>query len=435
MVLFSSDKKSHKDYIKNILKIAGGTALGQGIVVLASPLLTRLYTPEDFGILSLYVSILSMFVTISGLRYELAIPLPDNEHDSINVVLLTVIIVLGSSLLLLLGTLIFLDDIQQVIHIELADYFYWFLPFSLLGAGLYNTFNFWAIRKGEFNLIARTKVRQSVTQTVVQVLCGFFNLGTVGLFIGDLFGRVSGSGKLLFSFIKKEKSLLRHFSIAALKKLAAQYKKYPMLSTWGGLLNSFGLQLPVIGCTLLFGPSVAGFYSLTQRVIGMPLNLIVQSVSQVYVNSLIRLIHEKPLGLIAFFLKNSKYLFIISTIPMVILIIFGPWIFEVVFGEAWRESGVYARLLGLMYIAQFTIVPLSQTLNMLERQEIQLAWDVIRFILGGSIFLIALICDLSPRITIFYFGTVMFISYVIMFVLIYKELKKIELCNVKSKEG
>lgn len=435
MVSIYNNRSNNKIYIKNILKLAGGTALGQGIVVIASPLLTRLYNPDDFGILSIYVSILSIFVVISGMRYELAIPLPDDDNDSINLVFLTVIIVVLSSLLLLIVTYLFSSYIQKNISIDVGYYFYWLLPFSLLGAGLYNTFNFWAIRKGYFDLIARTKVRQSVTQIFVQVLCGFFNIGTIGLLIGDFLGRASGSGKLIFSFINKEKALFRHFSLSLLRKLSIEYKKYPLLSTWGGLLNSLGLQMPVIGCILLYGPSIAGFYSLTQRVIGMPLNLIGQSVSQVYVNNLIKLIHERPIEITAFFLRNVKFLFLISSIPILVLMIFGPWIFEVVFGAAWRESGLYLRLLGLMYIGQFAIVPLSQTLNMIGRQEIQFLWDLFRFILGIMIFWLAFVYGLSSRITIFLYGITMFISYVIMFSLIYRELKNQIIFNTSCKKS
>lgn len=418
-------KQNLKKYLKSILTLIGGTATAQGIAIVASPLLTRLYTPDEYGVLALYVSVVSVLVVVSTLKYELAIPLPKDDRIAKNIVILSIIIVIMFSFLLGLGIYLFQDWFKYMLHMDeqIARWFVCLLPFSLLGAGVYTTFSYWAVRKGYFRLIASTRIRQSTIQVFTQMICGIFNYGAVGLLIGDMLGRASGSGKIAVTTFR-EKNFFLDITIGEIKSSAKYYKKFPLLSTWASLLNSFSLQIPIFMCSFIFGPAVAGFYSLTQKIIGVPLNLIGQSVSQVYLNTLATYVHDNPIKLKKLFLTNVKYLLLLSVIPIVILIMFGPWIFEFVFGPSWKEAGVYLRLLGVMYFLQFVISPLSQTLNMLGKQHVQLMWDLSRFLLGIGVFCISMYYNFSPREAILLYGIIMSVMYVYMFFLIYLEIRR-----------
>ena len=420
-----SGKQNLKKYIKSIFTLVSGTSIAHGIVIIISPLLTRLYTPDEFGVLALYVSILSVLVVVSSLKYELAIPLSKEEREAKSLVILSINIVFIFSFIIGVSIFLFQNWFKYKIHSneQVASWFMCLLPFSLLGAGVYTIFNYWAVRKGYYRLIARTRIRQSTVQVFTQVVCGIFNFGAAGLLIGDMLGRISGGWRLAIT-VFREKGFFIGVTLEEIKSSAMSYKKFPLLSTWSSLLNSFSLQFPIFMCSFMFGSTVAGLYSLTHRIVGASLNIIGQAVSQVYLNALSIYIHTNPVKLKQLFLINTKYLLLLSIFPFIILMVMGPWIFENIFGASWKEAGVYLRLLGVMYMLQFVIGPLSQTLNMLGKQEKQLMWDLITLLLGIGSFSVSMYYNLTPRETIFLYGLTMSASYIFMFVLIYREINK-----------
>ena len=120
----SMAKWLHKnEFTSNVLKLITGTALGQLITVLVSPILTRLYSAEDFGIFAIYISVAGILSVIITLRFEDAIVLPAEDNEAIDLVLLGLGISLIFSLILLLTFFLFNKPILNIIdHSELGFY-------------------------------------------------------------------------------------------------------------------------------------------------------------------------------------------------------------------------------------------------------------------------------------------------------------------------
>ena len=74
----------NSEYIRNTLTLVSGNTLAQLIPLLAEPVLTRLFPPEDFGLLALFISISSLFAIVATGRYELAVMLPSKDEDAVN---------------------------------------------------------------------------------------------------------------------------------------------------------------------------------------------------------------------------------------------------------------------------------------------------------------------------------------------------------------
>ena len=366
-------------FARNVGMLAGGTALGQGIVILASPVLTRLYTPEDFGYLAVYAALLAIIVVVGSLRYQLAIPLPETDEDAFNLLALSFIallVVTGLISLILWG---FGAEFFDLLNAGVLLPYLWLLPIGLLGAGAYQALSYWAIRKNTFRHLAVTKLTQGVGLVIAQVALGLFKLGPMGLIVGDVVGRVAGSGTL--ARLTFRTGLWKSLSLNRLKQNAIRYRRFPILSSGSALLNSVGLQLPSLMLLVFYGPQVAGWFSLSQRIIGIPMTLLGTSVSQVYVGKAAQLARESPSQLRSLFYKTASRLFLLAALPSLALMLFGPWLFALVFGSSWLQSGHYMRILAPMFLIQLSVVPLSQTLNILERQELQLLWDAGRFVL------------------------------------------------------
>lgn len=406
-----------KTFIRNVLVLTGGTAFAQLLVVAVSPLLTRMYGPDDFGTLAVYASLLSVLAVIASLRYELAILLPEKEEDAANIMVLSLLTLVGMTALT--GTFVWMfgDVLVQWVNAPALGPYLWLLPCSVFGVGLYQILNYWSVRKREFGRVAATKVRQSTTQVITQIACGLMAWRPLGLLLGDAIGRIGGSGTLARNVLRTDRESLRAVCGARMKQMAVRYKRFPLLTSFSSLFNSAGLQLPPLLLVAFFGTQIGGFYALVQRVVGAPMTMVGQSVAQVFFGESACLARENPKELKKLYFKAAGKLLLFGSIPIGLLALIAPWAFELIFGDAWKEAGVYIQIMAPGFIAQFVVVPLSQTLNMLERQGIQLAWDIFRFvvIIGGLV--LSSVLKLPAREAIIIYGAGMFVCYVVLFFL------------------
>ncbi|MGW6384438.1 lipopolysaccharide biosynthesis protein [Peribacillus butanolivorans] len=427
-------KIKDKSFIQNVFVLIRGTAIGQGILILASPFLTRFYSPEDFGLLAVYVSILSILVVVASLRYELAIPIAKSNITASNLLVLSLSIVFGFTVLITILLIIFHESLLDILNAPSLEKYLWLLPISLFGAGIYKVLNYAAIRKGKFKQISKTKVNQSIGTVVIQFGIGMIFGNPIGLFIGDAIGRISGSGTLFKSVISEEKQNIKKCSLRAMKRAAIRYKKFPLISSLSSLFNTAGLQLPQLLIMSFFGAHIAGLFSLVQRVIGFPMTMVGQSVSQVYLSEVSKMVNKSSKEIKPMFLRTSLRLLAIGILPILILSFYGPSIFALVFGDMWREAGEYSKLLGLMFLLQFIVSPLSQTLNILEYQSWQLIWDISRFLTVIVVFLLSNVFHLAPTVSIFLYGITMSIAYLALYVLSYIAIIKFK-SHEKSNKG
>ncbi|GAF65022.1 hypothetical protein BTS2_1919 [Bacillus sp. TS-2] len=411
-------------FFKNVTLLFSGSFLGQILILATSPLLTRLYAPEDFGLLATYTSILGLFLVIMSLCYEKAIPIAINDNKAINLLALSFLIL---SLITLLFTVLILKiDITLLEKFNLHQLYnyLWLLPFSLFGAGVYQILNYWAIRKSEYKNIAKTKVTQSFTQVITQLAVGIINGGVIGLILGDVLGRANGSLRLSYSIWKKSFKLLREVSFKEMKRVAKRYYQFPLLSTGSVFFNSAAIQAPVLILVALYSTQVAGWFTLAQKIIGVPMSLIARSLGQVYYGEAANLILNEPKRLQTLFYKTSLRLLLISIIPLLILALVAPNLFGIIFGAEWVIAGNYVQYLTPMFIAQFVVLPLSQTLYLLERQKWQLWWDLLRFLVVSGGLIILNMKGYSPSISILFYGWAMFLSYIILYLLSILGMKK-----------
>jgi O-antigen/teichoic acid export membrane protein len=367
------------NWAKSIALLAGGTALGQVLSIAASPFLTRLYSPEDFGILSLYVSFLGIISVVAGLRYELAIPLPKTDEDARKLLVLSLLFVGMTSSLVLVLTVWLGPFLVRLTYMNALAPYLWLLPFGLLLVGSYQSFNYWAVREKAFGRIARTKMSQSLGAVLTQLSLGLLEFRPLGLLAGQLVGQAAGITTLSQSFFSRTTKI--DYGLSSLKAVALRYKNFPLYSAGSGLLNSAGLFLPALLLTPLYGPLIAGWLALGDRIIKLPLNLVGQSVAQVYLSEASSLARDNAPRLLSLFRKASKQLLLLGCLLIIPAGILAPGLFALVFGESWRGAGVYVRLMIPFYILQLVVNPLSQTLNVLEKQAIQTLLDGLRVLL------------------------------------------------------
>jgi len=429
------DRLRRSTFARQVSILAGGTLCAQLITTLAQPVLTRLYSPEQVGVLTVYTSFMAI-ISNGAFRYEYALPLPKEDDDAANLLALTIVIVFGAGLLVtlamlaggppLLALLQHLDagkPASQANWQSLAPYLPW-VPVSFLGINLYLIMNYWAIRRRYFAEISRTRYFQAIAQAAAQIGGGLARFGVLGLIIGYIVGQAGGINTLIAQTWKQDRRLWPSVSFAGMRQAAARFRRFPLFSFWAGLLNGAVLQLPMLLFFAMFQGEATGWFSLTMRVILIPTALIGTAVSQVYLSDAARLKHESPHKVLALFHQTVKHLLLVGSAIALVFLVASPWLFSVIFGAQWREVGEYARLLSLTFLGSFVVSSISQTLNMLERQDLQLLCDAGRLLCVLAVFWVAHYTHLSAYTTVMLYSLCMFVTYGGMYLLNLYALKR-----------
>ena len=378
----------NSDFLRNVLIVSGGTFFSQVIILVASPFVARIYNVKDFGFFQQYQSILSFLAVISALRYEWAILVAPDEKDSLALTLLSAII----SFLIFIGLLItaFFAWFNESIlyNFGITKQFVFFLPFAFIGISIYQILSNYFIRKRTFTKLSSTKILQSVGSVSAQIGGGYIFMKPIGLFLGDMLGKLIGGGILLWNFFLQNAKYLNTITKKDIKRNLIKYKQYPLYSAPGALLNTGGTAIPMLLIGYYFGLEALGFYALVDRVFSAPSLLIGQSISQVYTSEVSKLATSDPHKLKSRFLNLAKKLAYNCFFPFLIAALCAPYIFSFVFGHQWESAGTYFIILAPMQFVSFFIWPLMPTLMLLEKQKWQLLWEIIRIIFtcGAIIF-------------------------------------------------
>ncbi|WP_238702803.1 lipopolysaccharide biosynthesis protein [Bacillus thuringiensis] len=362
-------------FIKSFFILATGTAMSHIVILLATPILTRLYSPEEFGLFSMYLSIMYSVSVVASLMYDQAIPLPTDDQEGWDTLVLSLIIAIFMSFLVFV--MVWLLPIEKwMISPQLGQYA-WLLALSVLGIGWFQAFNSWSVRMEEYPSISKSKISMNSGQIVSQVALGFLNIGILGLLVGELFGRISGCLTYIKMISKNTKSL-RIFNLKGLINSCIRYKKFPLLSSWSAFINVSCSYIPIIFLAVHYGPTVAGWYLLAEKILIIPEALIGYSIKQVYMSQSSKF-STKAKEFTALFWLTVKQMVVISGIVMGGISLITPYIIPVLFGEVWTESGVYLQMISILYVMKMVVNPISWNFYVLESQMFQMISEIIRF--------------------------------------------------------
>lgn len=350
-----------------------GTIASQAITIAIAPLLTRLFTPEDFGLFSLYVSITSVIGIVICGRYELAIIVPKKEAEGINLVALSVITAGAVSLLLL--ALIYFFSPFIVILFKTPNLEPWLpvIPFALLFTAGIQILNAWHNRKKRYKDITKGIITTTSSTAATNISTGYFGMSS-GLILGNIVGQITTFFKLLIPFVKHDKETLKHIQSKDIINLSKRFFDYPAYNCIPSLLDRFSSMGPIFFLSIFFSPAIVGFYGLTMRILSIPSSLISSSISRVYVQEMSET-HHRHEPLLPLVLNITKILVALAIIPIVILIPFGPNLFAFAFGEEWIAAGKISQIICLLVAIRFVVSPLSSIFSIVEKVKIASAWQ------------------------------------------------------------
>lgn len=413
----------NNNFAKNILLISGGTIIAQATNTLFSPLLTRIYTPDQFGVLTVYTSLLSILSVTASLRYEWAIPIADDKKKAINALVSSLIILFSVVFVITILINLASHDLFNAVSLNSLYDYKNFIPAGVFFVGLYNIFVQWAYRNKDYRNLSKTKILQSITQNFMKLLLGFLGLGNIGLITGRILGQSAGVAMITKSIRHDFPNFKSEVSFKDVIWTLKRYKNFAIYSTPGQLLNSAGVQLPVFLLATLFNSNVVGYYGLANTIVSLPMTLIGMSVADVYYSEIANLKSSNPSKIKHLTKKLLIQLTIIGLIPLVLLIITGPYLFSTVFGQEWVIAGVYARLIAPLVYVRLVFTPFSRIFAVFERQRLSLFIDVLRIAIVIIIFVFAQINNFDSYETILIYSAGMMIVYLFTFLVSYKIIK------------
>lgn len=368
-----------QSFAGHVTVMLAGTAAGQTVSLLLSPVLTRLFTPEQFGHLSVFNSVLTLFTTIASLGLELAIPICLAERECANLLALCGIVLAATTGLVgLISWLIPRWALDLLSIGSLASYRY-LLPIGLVCLGGYYIMLAVATRAGAFSSIARTRISQGLSGPLSQMLLGVLGAGTAGLVIGYVIGQSSGTLLLFIRFVLGRREWLRQITWGRIAAVGRRYIAFPLYSSWARLLDEAGGGLILfVLFAACYSPAIAGFMFLSERVVMRPLVIISTSLLQVFTGEAGRTASQNPAQLRRRFHQIVPLQFLLAATWILAANLIAAWAFPRLFGAKWADAIPYLRALSVAYLSQIVLHPVSGTLQLLERQAMAAVWQICR---------------------------------------------------------
>ena len=356
-------------FSKSLITLLTGTTLAQGITLLISPILSRLFTPHDFGVFGTFLSIVSAIALIASLRYEIAIVLPKKEDVAINLLALAALLTLIISTLSFIGVLLFKYFYPGYEFIDLdLKFLLYFIPVLILFIGFYQILNNYANRLKKYRSIVNYRVSNSLVSSSVYIAMGGMKFGSIGLLVGAILG--NGISVVIFfkEMYKDIKEQAGFISKGKMKEIAISYKEFPLVNSFQSISDMLQINGIIYFIIYFFNSFIVGSFSYALRILQAPMNLLGSAMAQIFYQQASELKNNGEN--LKDIVKKTMIKSALTGLPIFLAIIFfGPQLFAFVFGETWREAGVYARILSPMLFFDFIRSPVSQVPLIIGRQK------------------------------------------------------------------
>ena len=380
------DKPLRSEFSKNVITLITGTTFSQIIPLCAMPILSRLFTPEEFGVYAFYFSIVSLLIVFSTGRYEFAIPLPKEKKDAWHILVLSSLILSIFCLMLALIIALFNNQIIGFLNKPAIGKWIYLVPVFVFLTGIYNILTMWMHRQKLFVATSFSKIHNNLWEQLVSIFLGlkknninlktfftkfsnFFsannvvintnNIGFSGLLIGRFSGLLVSNFYLLFKFRKQEKTLVYKTEKSELKKVVLRYKDFPRINMFHAVsdeLKTSGISFVIL---YFFMDRSLGIYNQTYKLLRAPLGVIGSAFGNVFFQKAAEMNYNNlPIKPLVF--KTIKKLFWIALPIFALIFILSPLFFSFFLGEKWSDVGIYAQYMTPWLFVNFIFSPVSQ---------------------------------------------------------------------------
>ena len=320
------------EFIVNVSKLTSATSIGQLSAILTAPILYRLYEKSSYGTLGLYMAITGVVGVFSTMQYLQTILLEKEAKNALTALWLNRLLNTGFALVIALVILIFHNHIAFWLKNPAIHRWLWLIPVSIFFSGQNEILRVWANRCQEYNILTLNGILTSILIPVFSISLGLLYRGNdLGLFVGLVIGQCAPALILFFSLRRKHDFGQLKEHTHKLIPFAKSNKMFPIYSLPSEFVNRFTNQLPVFMLNQYAGAGAVGVYNLAVRMLGLPIQFIGNAISTVFQQRAAK--DYKETGSCRnIFLKTFKTLGVISLVPVIIILSFGPTLFSTIFG-------------------------------------------------------------------------------------------------------
>ncbi|MDO9546677.1 MAG: oligosaccharide flippase family protein [Pelolinea sp.] len=381
-------RKKDFGFFYDVVKLVSGNGFVQVFRTVLSPIISRLFLPEFFGVTQNFSSIANIFAVISSLQYDQTIMLPKEKEKAANQLGVSLFFLFILTPLSFIIIWLFKDNISNLLNSPQLTSFLWLVPIQVFAIGSFNVFKQWNARDRKFFRLSITQVTNEVAADGMTAGFGFANLASSNTMI---ISRISGqllASLTLGSLVLKEdgKFIFNHIRWEEMISGMKEYIKFPQFNVWASFLSTLSLYLPGILLSAYFSPTTAGYFALGQSVLRMPIALIGNSIGQVFFQRGAKSFNEGKFTAIVD--ETFKRLIIFGVFPMLVVMIIGKELFTIAFGPEWSEAGKYSQILSLWTLTIFIAAPLSNVTNILGKNEVSVILNILKVILAVGSFVI-----------------------------------------------
>lgn len=372
---FNLKKLFKSEYARNASVLMLGTTLGMIIQVAASPVLSRMYADDDFGVLQLYTSAYAILSILATMRYELAILLPKDDEDAFDVLSVSCFCSIFFGILCFVFVTcvsvfnISLFGLNQVTWLK-------YVPLTAAVMGLYYSFNYWLNRRKRYMNLAINRVLQNVLIVALSVVFSPKVLGIAdGMILAYLIAMCVVTVLLIIYVWIDYCRLQMKFSFRRILQMAKRYRRFPINTMPTGLINNFAVQMPVFILSHFFGDGVVGQYYMMNRVLGTPVSIIGQAIGDVFRQRSSQAYAEKG-ECKKLYATTAKALALIAIVPFALLMVIAKPGFAWILGDEWELAGAFVMLLAPFYFIRLVVSPLTSMTIIAEKQTYELIWQI-----------------------------------------------------------
>jgi len=376
-IFYWVDYLRRSPFVRNVSIVMSGTAVSQVISFALTPIISRLFSPADFGVLGSFSSVLGVVVAGVTLQYSQAIMLPKEDRDAANVFAVSLLSVALITCLSIAAAVLFSDRLLSLLNATQAGWLLWLLPLGILVSGLNQTFQAWCVRKKAFKATASSHVIRAGFAGALQIVAGFFKAGGAGLAAGavaadgiallNLSSQVLGTDKKLIKGALCRRSLVQK---------AIEYRDFPLYSATQNIMSSLSMGLPVLLLAHFFGIAAAGSYAFGLKLLQVPMNFILTALRQVLFQKATETYNQNG-DILLLFKKITVGLFFSAIIPAFLFFLFAPALFVWCFGDNWFEAGIFVRWLIIWQVFQFCNVPSVLYARILRLQKKMFVYETL----------------------------------------------------------
>lgn len=361
---------SKSTFTRHVLTLAGGTAISQIVLIAVTPLLTRLYSPAQFGVYAVFISVLAVVAAFSTGRYEYAILAEADEENAWHGLGLVVSLAALTGLTTALVGIVGANWVEYSVEVVVSPTLALLAGISVFLMGSYQGVYYWHNRHKRYRQLSQSRIAGSLILAVVSVALGVLNFGAEGLIIGAVSGQAGNLIVLVLNLRRQDGGRTWPGRVGVLAQ-GREHIDYPRFLIPSGVLDRLSSHSVIILLSAFFGASVSGALGLYQRVVGLPVKIVGNAIADVFKQRASTQLNEHG-ECRRLFINTALGLLLVGTVPFLVLFLTGPLLFALVFGEEWRVAGEYAQILSWMFLFGFVVSPLSSLFFIGRKQKFDL---------------------------------------------------------------